>query len=65
MVKMKITGMRCGHCKAAVEKALGGVAGVGAVRVSLEAGTAEVDGIPDVAALIAAVKEEGYGAELA
>ncbi len=64
MIQMKITGMRCGHCKAAVEKALSGVAGVDRVQVSLEAGSAEVEGSPNPTALIEAVKEEGYSAEL-
>jgi len=65
MIQLKITGMTCGHCKAAVEKALSGVEGVDSVQVSLEAGSARVEGAPDPAALIEAVKGEGYGAELA
>ena len=43
MVKtMKIEGMMCGHCEAAVKKALESVAGVEAAEVSHEAGTAIV-----------------------
>ena len=39
---MKIEGMMCGHCEAAVKKALEAVAGVEAAEVSHEAGTAVV-----------------------
>lgn len=65
MTELKIMGMTCGHCVKAVEEALSDVAGVKNVKVSLEEGKAEVEGQADSAALIAAVKEEGYGAEVA
>jgi copper chaperone len=61
---LKITGMTCGHCVAAVTKALQKVAGVEHAEVTLEPGQAVVDGNADNDALIAAVKEEGYEAEL-
>lgn len=63
--QLNVTGMSCGHCVKAVEKALGAVPGVESVQVSLDAGQATVQGNADVQALIAAVKEEGYGAEVA
>lgn len=40
---MKIKGMSCGHCVAAVTKALGGVEGVSNVQVDLERGLATFD----------------------
>jgi copper chaperone len=62
VTELKITGMTCGHCKSAVENALHSVGGVSDVRVDLANGTAQVDGDADVAALVAAVEEEGYKA---
>ena len=64
-VKLSVEGMSCDHCVRAVDKALARVAGVDAVvDVSLERGEATVEGEPQIAALIAAVEEEGYSAEL-
>ena len=40
--KMLIEGMKCMHCKANVEKALKGVAGVTDAEVDLEAKTARI-----------------------
>jgi copper chaperone len=62
MTELKIDGMTCGHCSAAVKKALEKVAGVSAATVDLAAGRARVDGNADVAALVAAVQDEGYQA---
>ena len=63
-VNLKITGMTCGGCVRGVTGALKGVPGVKAVEVDLRAGTAHVEGAADPAALIAAVEEEGYKAEV-
>ncbi len=60
MIVLKIDGMSCGHCTAAVEKALKAVPGVISVQVTLEPGEARVEGDADVEALKAAVTEEGY-----
>jgi len=62
MTELKVDGMTCGHCAAAVKKALEGVAGVNAAAVDLATGRAQVDGHPDLASLVAAVREEGYQA---
>ena len=61
MITMKINGMMCAHCKAAVEKALGGVAGVEKAEVNLEEKAAYVTG-EGVSrdALKDAVTEAGY-----
>ena len=60
--KMLIDGMKCMHCKASVEKALKGVAGVTEAEVDLEAKTARNVLVADVAddVLMAAVKEKGF-----
>ena len=62
MTELTITGMTCGHCSAAVKKALEKVAGVASADVDLAAGRAKVAGSAPVAALIAAVQDEGYQA---
>lgn len=65
MIKLKVTGMTCGHCEGAVKKALAGVPGVERV-VSVDRARQEavVDGTPDASALVAAVFDEGYQAEV-
>ena len=64
MLNLKITGMTCGHCVRSVTGALKGVRGVKTAEVDLKTGSARVEGTPDPAALIAAVAEEGYKAEV-
>ncbi len=66
MIKLKVTGMTCQHCEKAVSEALAGVSGVDTVvSVSHERDEAVVEGSPELASLIAAVKDEGYEAESA
>lgn len=62
--ELTVTGMSCGHCEKAVTNALKSVSGVQDVRVDLRGGTATVQGEADPQALIAAVTEEGYGAQV-
>ncbi len=59
---LKVEGMMCNHCKAAVEKALNAVEGVSAAEVNLEQKTATATLAGEVAdeALKAAVTEAGY-----
>jgi len=65
-LSLKIEGMTCMHCVAAVKKALAAVDGVEeVVGVSLDEGSATVRGNADVDALIAAVKASGYSAAAA
>jgi copper chaperone len=65
MTKLKIDGMSCEHCVRAVSGALEGVPGVEkVVEVSLDRGEAILEGSAETAALIAAVEEEGYRAEV-
>ncbi len=66
--RLQVSGMTCGHCQEAVEKALKARPGVRNATVHLQEGTAEVEyEEADVAPeqLIAAVEEEGYRAALA
>jgi len=66
-VKLKVTGMTCGHCQAKVEQALKGVGGVYSAIVDLRDGEAEVDFNDDAvttAQLVAAVERVGYTARL-
>lgn len=62
MTELKIDGMTCGHCVAAVKKALEKVPGVRGAQVELASGRAKVEGDPSLDALLAAVRDEGYQA---
>lgn len=57
---LKVEGMMCPHCKAAVEKACKGVPGVTDAVVDLKAKTATVTGSADLAALKKAIVDEGF-----
>lgn len=57
---IKIEGMSCGHCKAAVEKALQAVAGVETAVVDLEKKQAVVTGNAAMEAMREAVEDAGY-----
>lgn len=63
-INLKVTGMNCCHCSAAVEKALKAVAGVVDAKVDLKGCAAEVTAEESVtaAALIAAVVDAGFEA---
>lgn len=62
-IELDITGMTCDHCVHAVTAALKDVPGVADAVVSLEEKRATVTAdSAEVAALIAAVEEEGYEA---
>lgn len=62
-IELKVSGMSCEACVEHVTRALQNVRGVQAVQVNLP-GTARVEGEDlDVAALVAAVEEEGYSAQ--
>lgn len=64
MIKIKVDGMSCDHCKAAVERAIRDVLGVEGVDVSLDEGFAVVRGSADPEQLVEAVKEAGYEAKV-
>jgi copper chaperone len=62
MPTIKIEGMSCQHCVAAVTKALESVDGVTNVRVDLGAGTATFDqtATVDAEAIRRAIEDAGY-----
>ncbi|MDQ3461401.1 MAG: heavy-metal-associated domain-containing protein [Deinococcota bacterium] len=62
MTHLDILGMSCEHREATVKGALEAVEGVTAARIDLTRGRAVVEGSAEVAALIAAVEDEGYQA---
>lgn len=57
---LKIEGLKCMHCKMAVEKALQGVSGVTSVQVDLSKNQAVVVGSAEQAVMAKAVNEAGY-----
>jgi len=63
-VELKIDGMSCGHCVAAVENSLKAISGVKSVMVDLDSGSAIVEGAVDIQVLISAVEQEGYEARV-
>ena len=67
-VKLRVTGMTCGHCQAKVENALKGISGVYSAIVDLPDGEAEIDFDDDSVTteqLVAAIGRAGYGATVA
>lgn len=63
---LKVQGMTCGHCVAAVKGALEGLDGVRSAQVDLQSGRATVDyeeGRLEARQMVGAVMEEGYTAE--
>ena len=67
-LKLRVTGMTCGHCRTKVEQALKTASGVYSAVVDLQAGEAEIDFNDDAATaqqLIAAIEKAGYGARVA
>ncbi|MCH7874367.1 MAG: heavy-metal-associated domain-containing protein [Gemmatimonadetes bacterium] len=66
-LKLKVTGMTCGHCQQTVEKALKGVAGTFGAAVFLDEGEAEVDYTAGKASpdeYVSAVAAVGYQASV-
>lgn len=66
--RLKVSGMTCGHCVQAVEKALQNRNGVRNATVNLDSGTAEVEYEEREVSpeqMIADIQEEGYSAALA
>jgi copper chaperone len=56
-----VPGMSCGHCKAAVTREVGAVAGVAAVHVDLDSKLVTVRGEElDRDEIVAAIDEAGY-----
>jgi copper chaperone len=67
-LKLRVTGMTCGHCQTKVERALQQARGVYSAIVELDTGEADVDFDDDSTTteqLVAAVTQAGYGAKVA
>ena len=64
MQQYTVTGMSCAACSTRVEKAVSKVAGVSACSVSLLTDSMGVEGAASPEAIIAAVEQAGYHAEL-
>lgn len=64
-IELNVQDMTCGACVRHVTAALSPLPGVEAVEVDLQAGRVRVSGTPDNAAMIAALDEAGYPAQLA
>lgn len=60
MLRLKVSGMRCGHCTSAVTRAASEVTGAKDVKVDLGRGLVTVDGTPDPVAIRKAIEAEGY-----
>lgn len=60
-----VHGMSCEHCENTVEEAIESVSGVTGVRVDHETDSATIDGTAETHALIAAIEDAGYDAEVA
>jgi copper chaperone len=56
--------MSCGHCVAAVERAIETQDGIDSFSVSLENSEVVVTGSPDISKVLAAIEEEGYEVSL-
>jgi len=59
-MQLKVTGMTCGHCVAAVTRAVKDVPAVQDVSVDLKQGLVTVTGQADEHAVRAAIIKEGY-----
>ena len=64
-VELQVQGMSCGSCVKHVTEALRPVEGVSDVAVDLQAGRVTVSGDSDSNALLAALQDAGYPAQLA
>lgn len=60
---IKINGMSCNNCKKSVEEAIKNVKGVKKYNVSLEDGSAEVEGDFNITELKQAIENIGFDAE--
>ena len=64
-VLLKVDGMTCGHCVAAITSAVTPLAGVTDVAVDLADGTVSVIGSADRQAVIAAIEDTPYDVQAA
>jgi copper chaperone len=60
MIELRVDGMTCGHCAAAVKRAVEKVAPGATATVDLAAGAVRLAGPADEAAVRAAIRAAGY-----
>jgi copper chaperone len=60
MLRLRVSGMTCGHCVSAVTNAVRSVEQDAAVSVDLSSGEVRVHGDPDGAAIVRAIAKAGY-----
>jgi copper chaperone len=60
MIEIRVAGMTCGHCAAAVKKAAEKAAPGATATVDLAGGLVRLDGPADAAAVRAAIQAAGY-----
>ena len=63
MLDLKVEGMTCGHCEAAVTRAIRGVDPAAKVTVERDADRVVVESSAEPAAVLEAIQTEGYPAE--
>lgn len=63
MLRFKVEGMSCGHCVAAVTRALQALDPAAQVEVDLAGGEVRVQTQRDAEQVLQAIREEGYAAE--
>jgi copper chaperone len=63
MLRFKVEGMSCGHCVAAVTRALQALDPGAQVEVDLAGGEVRVQTQRDAEQVLQAIREEGYAAE--
>ena len=65
MLRLKVSGMKCGHCSAAVSNVVRAVPAVQSVSVDLARGEVMVSGTPDEQAVRQAIAQRGYEVQAA
>lgn len=63
MSSFAVPEMSCGHCKAAIERAVSAADPAARVRVDLSTRTVSIDSLLDPAVLMSAIETAGYAAQ--
>lgn len=65
MTRLNVPDMSCGHCKAAIEKAILGLDAKADIAVDLDARSVDITTAADMARVLDVLKAEGYPASVA